>query len=82
MPRNSEDFLEFDTNDLIEELSRRCMTLVLAAEFEGEGEVGDEELPSRIKFHHYGYPFAKIGLADLLFCHIRRQGRELLDYLE
>jgi len=38
MPRSSEDFLEFDTNDLIEELSRRCMTLVLAAKVEGGGK--------------------------------------------
>jgi len=79
--RTSEDFLEFSTDDLIEEISRRSVTLVAAIEIEGEGVEGDN-YPSRVRFVHSGDPFARTGLCDLLFTHIRRESRVFLDYME
>jgi|13_taG_2_1085334.scaffolds.fasta_scaffold36901_3 hypothetical protein len=79
--RTSEDFLEFSTDDLIEEIARRSVTLVAAIEVEGEGVEG-EDYPNRFKFLHSGDPFARTGLCDLLLTHIRRENRVFLDYME
>lgn len=80
--RDSEDFLEFSTSELIEEICRRSVTMVLAVEEEGQGYLTDEEYANRIKIHHSGDPFARAGMCELLLCHIRKNNRLLLDYLE
>lgn len=79
--RTSEDFLEFSMDDLLQEIARRSTTFVAAIEIEGEGSEGEDH-PNRLRFIHSGDPFARTGLCDLLFTHIRRDNRVFLDYME
>ncbi len=80
--RTSADFVEFTIDDLIEELSRRSVTITLSLEVQAEGLISDDATNNRVKFHHDGDPFARVGMCELLLTHIRRNARAMLDGME
>lgn len=77
--RSSADFMEFTTDELVDELQRRSTTMVLAMDVESAGSEG-ESTGMDVKVSHSGDTFARVGLADLLSTHIRRTSRSLLDF--
>ena len=80
--RTSEDFLDFTIDDLLAELDRRSVTMVASLEVEGEGDSEDPDYDNRVRFYHSGDPFARVGHADLLMTHIRRQTRSMLEFMD
>ena len=79
----SEDFMQFSNEDLIQELCRRSLTLILAMEIESKREVDDDDdSDNKIRVFHSGDIFARAGMSQVLSTHIRRMACSMLDDLE
>ncbi len=73
----SEDFLEFTSDELIDELARRCRTMVLGIEFPPDCEAGAEDFvmahQPNVGLVLYGNPFSYVGISDFLAVESRRR---------